>query len=355
MEHSSFKISDKPVAKARLNPEHIMQIGFGYWASKTLLAAIKLELFTTLAATPTLTGVQLMEKLKLHKRSYLDFLDVLVSLNFLKREGSGPDARYSNTAETEMFLDKKKPSYIGGILEMSNNRLYKFWGNLEEALITGEPQNESKENKNDNMFAKLYADPVRAKEFLNAMAGIQLGAYHSFVNQFDFSKYKTICDAGGAIGAFSSIVAKHHPAIKCISYDLPEVEPFAKEFIAEQGLSDRVDVQTGNFFDKIPHADFILMGNILHDWSDEEKITLIKKAFEALPPGGVFVCIENIIDNDRRKNTFGLLMSLNMLIETSHGRDYTFNEFCTWTNTAGFTRQEFLPLAGPTGAAIAYK
>jgi predicted O-methyltransferase YrrM len=355
MEPAKFKISEKPVAKAPLTPEHIMQVGLGFWASKTLLAAIKLQLFTTLAENPTLTGAQIRDKMKLHKRSYLDFLDALVSLNFLKREGNGAEARYSNAAETDLFLDKKKPTYIGGMLEMSNNRLYRFWGNLEEALLTGEPQNESKENKSINPFQDLYADPVRMKEFLLAMAGIQMGAFISLAEQFDFSGYKTICDAGGAIGAFSVQIAKKHQQLKFISYDLPEVAPVAKQYVEEHGLSERIEVATGNFFDKIPHADVVVMGNILHDWSDEEKMTLIKNAFDALPTGGALICIENIIDDGRRKNTFGLLMSLNMLIETRQGRDYTFSEFCSWTHKAGFSRNEFLPLAGPTGAAIAYK
>ncbi len=355
MEPTTFKITDKPVTKAPLNPEHIMQIGLGFWASKTLLTAIKFQLFTTLAEKPSLTAAQIREKLKLNERSYLDFLDALVSLNFLRREGNGKDSHYSNSAESELFLDKRKPTYIGGILEMADHRLYKYWGGLEEGLLTGQPQNEIKENPTGNAFAELYSNQERMKEFLLAMAGIQMGAFISFASQFDFSKYKTVCDAGGAIGALSVQIAKQHPALKCVSLDMPQVAAVSKAFIQEHGVSKQVEVVSGNFFEKIPNADVVIMGNILHDWSDTEKMQLIKNAYEALPTGGAFVCIENIIDDDRRKNTFGLLMSLNMLIETKAGRDFTFNEFTGWTKKAGFSRQEFIPLAGPTGAAIAYK
>lgn len=335
MDPVTFKISERPVVKNQITPEHIMQIGMGFWASKTLLAAIHFRLFTLLAGMP-LTAIQIKEKINLHPRSFDDFLDALVSLNFLKRDGNGPSAVYSNAADTDLFLDKNKQTYIGGILEMGNNRLYKFWGDLEEALVTGEPQNEQKYSGGDDQFKEMYADPAVMKEFLYAMSGIQMGAFASFAGQFDFSKYKTLCDAGGAIGALCVQVAKQHPHMKCTSYDLKEVAPVAKEFIAKSNLEDRVEVLSGSFFEKIPKADVIVMGNILHDWSAEEKLALIKRAYDSLPKGGALVCIENIIDNDRRTNTFGLLMSLNMLIETKDGKDYTFREFAEWTTSAGF-------------------
>jgi len=352
---STFKITDKPVAHAPLNPEHIMQVGLGFWASKTLLTAIKLKLFTALAEKPALTANQIREKLKLHERSYLDFLDALVSLNFLKREGNGKEAQYSNTMDTDVFLDKKKPTYLGGILEMADNRLYKFWGNLEEGLKTGNPQNEVKNDPSKSLFTELYSDKAKMKEFMIAMSGIQIGAFMSFAAQFDFSKYKTVVDAGGSIGALSIQIARQHPGIKCISFDLPQVAEVAKSYVQEQGLSKQIEIASGNFFENIPKADVVTMGNILHDWSDDDKLKLITKAYDALPKGGAFVCIENMIDDDRRKNTFGLLMSLNMLIETKEGRDFTYSEFVQWTNKVGFKDQSFLPLAGPTAAAIAYK
>jgi 2-polyprenyl-3-methyl-5-hydroxy-6-metoxy-1,4-benzoquinol methylase len=355
MEQTTYKISDTPVSKAPLNPEHILQIGFGFWASKVLLSAIKFQLFTLLAEQSSLSAFAIREKLNLHERGYLDFLDVLVSLNFLERKGIGREAIYSNTAETELFLDKRKPTYIGGILEMSNNRLYSYWGSLEEGLVTGMPQNEIKQNPKGNQFAQLYADPARMKEFLQAMAGIQIGAFISFAAQFDFHNYKTVCDAGGALGALSVQIAKQNPNIKCMTCDLPQVAPLATAYIKEQGMSEKVEVLSGDFFESIPAADVIVMGNILHDWSDPEKVKLMINAYKSLPDGGAFVCIENIIDDDRRKNTFGLLMSLNMLIETREGRDFTFAEFTGWAKKAGFSRFEFLPLTGPTGAAIAYK
>jgi O-methyltransferase domain/Dimerisation domain len=340
-----------------VTPEHIMQIGMGFWASKTLLAAIRFNLFSLLANGP-LSGRIIQKMVGLHDRGLYDFLDTLVALGFLNRQGICEGAEYSNTAETDFFLDKKKPAYLGGILEMSNNRLYKYWGDLEEGLITGKPQNELKyiTTKSGNQFDEFYKDPAKLLEFLNAMTGVQLGAFMSFAKQFDFSQYHSLTDAGGAIGALCVQVAVNNPHMSCTVFDLPSVKPLAEEYVKQHNLSNQVDIVPGDFFiDPIPQSDVIVMGNILHDWTEKEKLQLIKKAYDSLPQGGAFVCIENIIDNDRRKNAFGLMMSLNMLIETQGGFDFTFNDFDSWAHQTGFTSTEWLPLAGPTSAAIAYK
>jgi len=344
----------KPTA-AHLNPEHILQIGTGFWASKTLLAALRFGLFTELGKGP-LSGSQIKNKLGLHERSLYDFLDTLVALGFLQREGIYENAKYSNTDETGFFLDKNKPSYLGGILEMCNNRLYHFWGDLEEGLVTGKPQNELKHSNSTNQFEDFYSNPETLSEFMQAMAGIQMGAFISFAKQFDFSNYHTLCDAGGATGALSVQVALNQPHMRCTTFDLPAVEPVAKSTVEKFKLSDRVEVKSGDFFtEALPKSDVIVMGNILHDWNEEEKLKLFKKAYDALPSGGAFVCIEAVIDNERRKNAFGLLMSLNMLIETKGGADYTMDQFNNWAMKTGFKKTSLLPLAGPTSAAIAYK
>ena len=203
-------------------PEKIMQIGLGFWASKTLLSAVEMGLFTELARKPeTLEDVQ--ARLGLHPRSARDFLDALVALGFLERR----EGNYANTPSTDVFLDRKKPSYIGGILEMANQRLYGHWGHLTEGLRTGLPQNE-----------------VR----------------------------------GGG-----------------------------------------------------------------------------QSTFEALPKGGAFIVYEAIIDDERSNNAFGLLMSLNMLIETYGGFDYTGADCQGWMREAGFSETRVEHLVGPDSMVVGIK
>ena len=337
-----------------VTPAHILQIGLGFWASKTLLSAVELGLFTELAGGPR-TGKDIEEALGLHPRATSDFLDSLVSLGLLERDGNGADAMYRNTPETSQFLDRNSPQYVGGILEMANARLYPFWADLTEALRTGKPQNEIK-HSGKSMFEQLYADPGRLEQFMNAMAGVSMGNFHAFADKFDFSSYRTLADIGGATGQLSCIVAQHHPHITCGSYDLAVVQPIAERRIRQAGLDGRVTSRAIDFLrDDLPAADVITMGMILHDWNLDHKKILIRKAYAALPAGGAFVAIENIIDDERRQNAFGLLMSLNMLIEFGDAFDFTGADFRGWCTEAGFSKCEIVPLAGPASAAVAYK
>ena len=327
----------------------------GFFASKVLLSAVELQLFTILADKPA-TSRDIAMALQLNGRGVEDFLDALVSLDLLERQGAGATALYSNSVQTARFLDRSSPHYIGGILEMANARLYHSWGSLTEALRSGRPQSELKGADGKELFDALYADPRRLEVFVAAMAGIQQGNFAALAETFDFSQYRSMCDIGGASGALAMAVARRHPKLTCISFDLPPVTEVARRALAAQGMSDRVVLQSGSFFDDpLPRADVVTMGNILHDWGLDTKKMLIRKAYEALPEGGCLIAIENVIDDDRRHNTFGLLMSLNMLIETNDGFDYTHAQFRSWCFEAGFRATELKPLTGPTSAAIAYK
>jgi hypothetical protein len=326
----------------------------GFWPSKTVLSAVELEVFTHLGAE-AMSGEEIGERVGLHPRAIRDFLDTLVSLRLLERDGDGRDGRYRNTDETAAFLDKGSPRYIGGILEMCNARLYRFWGDLTEALQTGKPQNEIKHTGRP-MFEELYSDPTRLEQFMHAMQGISLGNFHALADNFDFSRYDTVCDVGGATGQLCIILASRHPHLRCTSYDLPIVAPIAERAIAAAGLSERVAVASGDFFaEPLPGADVITMSLILHDWNLEGKMQLIRSAYEALPDEGAFIVIENLIDDARRENAFGLMMSLNMLIEFGDAFDYTGADFAGWCRDVGFKDVEILPLTGPSSAGIAYK
>ncbi|MGC3945791.1 MAG: methyltransferase [Chryseolinea sp.] len=341
--------------EVQLSPARIMETGTAFLGSKTLLSAVRLGLFTTLAGNKSLSAKEIQKKLSLHDRAVYDFLDGLVALGFLNREGLLETARYSNTAETELFLDKNKPQYIGGMFEMSNDRLYRFWADLDEALITGQPQNEIK-HSGKPIFEELYADQNKLKQFINAMSGISTGNFIALAQKFDFSRYKTLVDIGGAAGVLSVQVALHHDNIRCTSLDLPPVAPVANEYIAKHGVSDRVKTGNVDFFkDEFPKAEVITMGMILHDWDLANKKMLIQKAYNALPEGGAFIVIESLIDDDRRTNAFGLMMSLNMMIEFGVAFDYTGADFAKWTKEIGFSRVEVIHLAGPSSAAVAYK
>jgi len=337
-----------------LNPSTILQTAFGFWNSKVLLTAVDFGVFTKLAGR-RLAGRELGAELQLHPRAIADFFDALVAMGFLDREGDDSEAKYFNTPEGSLFLDEASPQYIGGILVMLNARLFKFWNDLPEALRTGQPQNEIKHGQK-GMFEVLYSDLPRLEQFMNAMSGLSRINFEALADKFDVSNYETLCDVGGATGLLSIEVAKKHAHLKCISFDLPAVEPIARRHIAATGLESRVATAAGDFFeDPLPKADVITMGMILHDWNLEKKMLLIRSAFDALPPGGALVSIEALIDDARRENVQGLLMSLNMLIEFGDSFDYSGADFRNWCSEVGFKRFEVIHLAGPSSAAVAYK
>jgi hypothetical protein len=335
---------------AQPTPDHILQVGFSFWACKVLLSAIELELFTELAKHP-LNGAELQGRLGLHPRSARDFFDALIATGFLDRDGD----TYRNTPATDLYLDKRRPTYIGGILEMCNRRLYAFWSHLTEALRTGRPQNEARDGSM-SLFEALYADPARLKEFLRAMTGLSNGANRIIARQFPWSSYRTFADIGTAQGDLAVQIASHNPHLEGIGFDLPEIAPIFEEYAEQSGVAARLRFQPGDFFKvPFPQVDVITMGHILHDWNLEVKEMLIRKAYEAVPDRGALIVYEAIIDDERRQNAFGLLMSLNMLIETHDGFDYTGADCSGWMKKAGFRETRVEPLVGPDSMVIGIK
>jgi hypothetical protein len=329
--------------------DSILQLGVGFWGSKALLSAVELKLFEALSAAGPLDAEELRNRLGLHPRSARDFFDALVALGMLART----DGLYSNTAETELFLDPAKPSYVGGMLEMANARLYRFWGSLTEALRTGQPQSEVKTG--GDFFATLYADPERLAQFAGAMSGLSAAAGQAIAARFPWRDYRSVIDIGCAQGAVPVAIAAAHEHLTGGGFDLPALEPIFTSYVARNGLADRVSFTGGDFFaDPLPSADVLVMGHILHDWDLDQKRLLLQKAYAALPARGALIVFDAIIDDDRRENAFGLLMSLNMLIE-GLGFDYTGADCRGWMAEVGFSESYVEHLVGPDSMVVGIK
>jgi hypothetical protein len=331
-------------------PDAIMELGFAFWGSKTLLSAVELGLFSTLASARALDAEALRERLGLHPRSARDFFDALVALGMLERE----DGLYRNTPATELFLDRSKPSYVGALLEISSTSLYGDWGSLTEALQTGEPQNEVKDG--GDLYDAMYSDPEKLRGFLKAMTANSAGLARVLASAFPWDRYETVIDIGGAEGCVPVQVALAHQHLTGGAFDLPVVRPFFDEYVAAAGLSDRLRFYAGDFFvDDLPRADVLVMGHILHNWNDVQKRMLLEKAHAALHEGGALIVYEPILDDDRRENAFGLLMSLHLLIETPGGSHFTGAECQQWMRDAGFRETYLQDVFGPVSMAVGIK
>lgn len=334
---------------AELSPESLMQLGLGFWASKTLLSAVELDLFTELAAGP-LEGETLRNRLGLHERGAQDFFDALVALRMIEREGNV----YCNTPVTDRYLDRNKSTYVGGMLARAGQLLYANWGSLTDALRTGKPQNGTQDG--EDLFDMLFSDPDKVEMFAQAMTGGSLQVAEALARHFPWADYCTFIDIGTAEGRLPVEIGRAHPHLTGGGFDLPPMRPVFEAYVERHALADRLRFYPGDFLaEPLPSADVLVMGHILHDWNLEVKRALLAKAHSALPKQGVLIVYDQIIDDERRENAAGLLMSLNMLVNTNGGFDYTRADGMGWMREAGFAEVRCEHLAGPHSIIVGIK
>jgi hypothetical protein len=316
-------------------PDAIMYLTRAFAGSKALVSAVELGLFTTLADGP-LTGEALRAELGLQARGTADWLDALVSLGMLDRDGD----RYANTPATDLYLDAAKPTYVGGmVIGMAADTSH--WDSLTAALRTGRPQIEG-----DQDYLDQYHDPALFSEFMHSMTGLSMGAARALAEQFPWRRYRTVIDVGAAEGCVPVQLALRHPQLTGGGFDLPVVRPAFEEYVNAHGLAGRLRFYPGDFFaDPLPSADVLVMGHVLHNWSLEQKLQLLGKAHHALPDGGALIVYESLIDDDRRTNTFGLTLSVAMLLVTHGGFGYTGTQCRSWMTEVGFRDSYVQPLS----------
>jgi hypothetical protein len=329
-------------SSASPTPDGIVQLGYAYWGARALHSAVELGVFSELAQGP-LDADSLRVRVGLHPRGARDFLDALVALGMLQRT----NGTYSNTPETDWFLDRAKPVYLGGLFEMAN-RIYANWGFLTQALTTGAPGTAG----DGGFFEAVYSDPARLRGFMRGMTGASLLAAEPLGRDFAWDKYRTFADIGTAQGCIPVALSRVHPHLRGIGVDLPCVQPIFEEYVNSFGLSDRLGFQAADFFiDPLPCAEVLVMGQILQDWDLDRKRLLISKAYAALPERGALIVYEPMIDDQRRHNAFGLLMSLNLQVGLAGGFSATGAEMRVWLRDAGFRQTSLHHLVG-TGSSV---
>lgn len=337
------------MACTTVRSDSILQIGNAFKAAKTLLSAIELGLFTVLAEGP-LDGEVLRQKLGLAARGARDFFDALVALRLLNRDEMG---RYVNSLEAALYLDRKQPTYIGGELEFVSARQFGPWGNLTHALRSGEPQSG---DRGTSDYSAYYSDPKILANVLQGMTGGTVLAAHALAQKFPWSQHRSIMDIGTAQGCLPVNIALVHPHIVGGGFDLPPVKPYFDTYVEEHGVSDRITFTSGDFFcDPLPAADVIVMGRVLHNWDLAAKKMLLAKAHAAIHRGGALIVYERLIDDARRMNASGLLASLNMLVMTAGGFDFSGADCTTWMREAGFRNLRVEPLTSEISMVVGQK
>jgi hypothetical protein len=332
-----------------MQPDRILELGYAFRNSKVLLSAVALGLFTALGEGPLDCGA-LKQRVGIDPRGALDFFDALVALGLLERDNAG---RYSNTPETDCYLDARKSSYIGGDLAHVNEHMYPGWNGLTEALRTGQPQHGLAKS---DYFPALYANQAGLNAFVRAMTGGSLLAARAIAAKFPWRDYGTVIDVGTAEGCLPVEIARVHDHIRGGGFDLPQVRPHFEDYVRKHGLGERLSFYPGDFLSApLPGADVLVMGRVLHNWDLATKKMLLARACEALPRGGALIVYERLIDDDRRASSAGLLASLHMLIMTAGGFDFTAADCIGWMREAGFERTCVEPLALGLSMIVATK
>jgi hypothetical protein len=329
--------------------EGILELGYAFRGAKALMSAVELGVFTELADGP-LDGDTLRRQLYLGERGARDFFDALVALGLLHRDAAG---RYANAPAADLHLDTRKESYIGGLFENLNAREYPLWANLTGALRTGRPQTGL---EGPSHFGPLLADPQRLAFFVKAMTGASLAPAKALAAKFPWDRYETFVDVGTAQGCVPVGIALAHPHLTGAGFDLPILAETFERYVKERDLWERIRFVAGDFFvDPLPAADVLIMGRVLHNWDLPRKRTLLQKAHAALPPGGALIVYERLIDDARRASSTGLLSSLNMLILTDGGFDFTAADCIAWMRDAGFGDARCEPLCDAHFMIVASK
>ena len=316
---------------------------------ETFRAAVNLNVFEFLSADfKPLKEITEKLGLKLKERNLWDFFDKLVVMGLLERQGIESSAKYKNTESTNKLFVKSSPENRLPLVWLSN-RLAKRAQNLEKMLLT-DPETYV------DPFIDIYAETENQKTFLYAMKNIQQKKFEIFAQKFSLLEgIKSAVDVGGGLGVLVHQIKKYHPKIQCTNFDMPKIEPLAREFLEQEGFGDQIKFESGDFFkDQLPKADCVLMGSILCDWNQEKKALLMKKAFEAVNENGVFVVIETFIDSNRLSPDMGLDQSLIMIVDCNDGYHMTTAEFENLAKSVGFKKSEFLKIER-LEIAVAYK
>lgn len=330
-----------------ISPQPVTELMWAHWKTKTMLSAVELGVFTHLAEQPLPAG-ELADLLGLHPRPVPDFLDALVALGLLERT----DGVYANTPEAAEYLNAKNTaSYLG---DSFLTQCAGLADDLTAVLRTGEAARAARDGRDFYSHTYASADSVRA--FQRDMTALSIGSARAIADTFPWSRYHTLVDVGCAEGALPGWLLRRHPHLSAIGFDLPPAREGFEHYTAHLGVADRADFWPGDFFrDPLPWGDVIVLGHILHNWGEEEKLLLLRKAHAALPPGGAVLVYETLIDDERRSNAIGLILSLIMHAEVPGGFDYTGAQCQEWMRQAGFHSTHVQHLDGPESMVVGIK
>ena len=329
----------------KLTTQRINEMAFAFRHTGTMVGAVELGLFTHIsegAGEPA----EVAEKIGIPMENAERLMIACATLDLLEKRGS----RYINAPDVDRYLVKGRPTYFGDYLVYQTKNDYDGWKNVAGHLRS--------QRISARRYDAIRNAPEAARAFTVAGYNSSISAGHKLAKEFDFSRYSLFLDLGGGSGCYSIAAALRHPQLRAIVFDFPTVCTVAEEFIAQAGLSDRVKTHPGDFFkDQFPpRADLVAYITPLQVYEADEVQFLIRKAFDAVEPGGEILIVEYMLNDEKTGPLDSVFRHLAGLFPTSHGRVNTGTEFCEYLNKAGFVDMEvseFVP--GSLGRVTAKK
>jgi hypothetical protein len=340
------------LAHSTMDAAGIKRLGNAFCHAKLLHTANEIELFARLDGYGEATASQIAQGAGLHERGARQFLDALVALGLLHRSSTGDAARYALTEPARQHLVPARPGYLGGFLNRASHVLYPAWGNLTEALRTGQPQVPS---AGDGEFERMLSHPKQQATYLRMMDSISTPLAPLLAEAVDWPAFRHLVDVGGARGNLAARLVHAHPHLSATVFDLPVMADAHAQHMATMSPPPPVGFAGGDFFvDPLPRGDILVLGHVLHNWSPEERQLLVKRAFEAVEPGGTLLVYDAMLD-DEATDLARLVVSLTMLLVTRGGSEYPASACEQWLRSAGFTDVVRRPLGNTDTVVVGRK
>lgn len=334
----------------RPDPGIVLDLLQAFRSSKAMFAAVSLGVFDALTAGPKPLRI-LAAELQANPDALERLLDACVGLQLIDRDGQD----YRNMPMAAAYLCRSSPHRLTGYIHYSNEVMWKLWGNLEDAVREGSHRWKQTFGWDGPIFSHFFRTTEAKREFLMGMHGYGLISSPQIAAAFDLGKYRCLIDLGGATGHLAIAACERYPQLRAIVFDLPDAVALAQEIVSASSVAERIEVVAGDFFlDPLPEGDLFALGRILHDWSEEKIIELLRRIYDRLPSGGAVLIAEKILEEGKHGPRWAQMQNLNMLTCTE-GKERTLSEYEGLLKRVGFAEVFGCRTSSPLDAVLAIK
>ena len=332
------------------DPTPVLDLLEAFRRSKTMFAAVSLGVFDALTSGAKSLGT-LADELGADADALERLLDACVGLHLLGRQGNS----YQNMPVATAYLSSASPQQLTGYICYSNTVMWKLWSHLEDAVREGTHRWKQGYGWEGPIFSHFFKTDDAKREFLMGMHGFGLISSPHVVGAFDLSRFNQFIDLGGATGHLAIAACQRYPKLRAVVFDLPDAMPLAREMVAASPVADRLELAAGDFFqDPLPQGDLYGLGRILHDWTEQKLIKLLRRIYDALPTGGAVLIAEKLLLDDKTGPRWAQMQNLNMLTCTE-GKERTLREYETLMMQVGFRNVTGCRTNSPLDVVLATK